>query len=109
MVMLRRRLCLVVLALALARPPAAPAHDILKENHDRALLVRLSPDAVEVEYLLEVDEAHAVNKDLKDADLSGVRTRQALHDFYAAYFGPVLANNLDAKLDGRALEFKCVR
>ena len=98
-------LALLLLVLLAAR---AGAHPVPKDNHDRTLVVRLTPEAVLVEYRLEVDEYRAA-RDLPRSELTGVVSR---NDFYAAftrYYAGVLANNLVATLDGRDLEFACIQ
>ncbi len=95
-------LCLCVL---LASPAAA--HPVPKQNHDRYLVVRLTPTAVVVEYRLEVDEGHAAI-DLPNAELVKVNNRKDLFPVFRDYFADVLAKNLDATLDGQPLEFRCV-
>ena len=50
--------------------PQAPdtAHPVPRDNHDRTLVVRLTPDAVVVDYRLEVDEFRA-SRDLPGEEL----------------------------------------
>jgi ABC-type nickel/cobalt efflux system permease component RcnA len=78
-----------------------------RDNHDRTILVRLTPDALLVDYRLELDESRAA-LDLPRSEAAGVTSRQ---EFYAAvlrYYGGALAGNLDAALDGKPLDFTCV-
>jgi ABC-type nickel/cobalt efflux system permease component RcnA len=91
----------------LAAAVPAPAHPVPRDNHDRTLVVRLTPEAVVVDYRLELDEYRAA-LDLPREDLKGVVTRE---DFYSAFtrvHAGFLGNNLVARLDGKLLEFTCV-
>src|SRR5579884_2777858 len=88
-------------------PAAAAAHPLPKDNHDRTLVVRVTPTALVVDYRLEVDELRAA-RDLPAAVLRSVRDRDELHQRFLDFFADVLANNLDAKLDGRPLTFRCI-
>jgi ABC-type nickel/cobalt efflux system permease component RcnA len=87
--------------------PAAQAHPVPRDNHDRTLVVRLTPEAVVVEYRLEVDEYRAT-LDMPRAELAGVDSRKGFYAAFARYHADLLANNLAATLDGRTLEFTCV-
>jgi ABC-type nickel/cobalt efflux system permease component RcnA len=79
-----------------------------KDNHDRTILVRLTPEAVLVDYRLELDEYRAV-RDLPREEFDGLGDRKGFHAAFARYFAPILANNLVARLDGKELEFTCQR
>jgi nickel/cobalt transporter (NicO) family protein len=99
---------LVIALLALvALTPAARAHPIPRDNHDRTIVVRLTPEAVVVDYRLEVDELRAV-EDMPREELHGLDPAKGFHRLFLDYHAPVLANNLDATLDGKALTFTCV-
>ncbi len=95
-------LCLVLVFAGIAR-----AHPIPKNNHDRTITVRLTPKAVIIEYVLEVDELTAVN-DLPRAEWARLTDRREFFAVFLKYFAPVLSNNLVASLDGEPLEFTCV-
>jgi nickel/cobalt exporter len=98
---------LACLALALLAPPAR-AHPVPKNNHDRTVQITLTPEAVLVDYQLEVDEARAALDMTEDA-IVGVGSRKEFYVAYTRFMAPVLAHNLDAKLGGKALSFTCAR
>ncbi len=98
-----RRLALLALLLA---PTLATAHVVPKDNHDRTLIVHLTPEAVVVDYRLELDEYRAV-RDLPVGALKGVESRKDFHSAFRRHFAPVLADNLVALLDGQELTFEC--
>jgi hypothetical protein len=79
-----------------------------RDNHDRTVVVRLTPEAVVVDYRLEVDETRAA-QDLPRSQYAGVASRKDFYAVFSRYFAPVLGENLVARLDGKALEFVCVR
>src|SRR4051794_29168203 len=83
------------------------AHSVPKDNHDRTLVVRLSANAVRIDYRLELDEARAT-RDLPDEELRGISTRTQFYKTFSRYFADVLADNLVATLDGQPLQFHCV-
>jgi ABC-type nickel/cobalt efflux system permease component RcnA len=83
------------------------AHPVPRDNHDRTIVVRLTADAVEVDYRLEMDETRAA-LDLPRSEAVGVSSRKEFHQVALRFLRPVLAENLDASLDGRPLEFTCV-
>jgi ABC-type nickel/cobalt efflux system permease component RcnA len=87
-------------------PSGADAHPVPRDNHDRTLLVRLTPEGVVVDYRLEVDEWRAA-QDLPRSQLAGLESRRDLYTRYTKYHAPLLANALSARLDGRELEFIC--
>ena len=99
-----------LLSLAVVLAVCAPAigHPIPKDNHDRTIVVHLTPHAIVVDYRLEVDELSAF-KDLPASEANKLTDRRELPPVFLRYFGPVLANNLDATLDGNPLTFTCVR
>jgi ABC-type nickel/cobalt efflux system permease component RcnA len=88
------------------------AHPVPKKQHDRTIVVHLTPEAVIVNYRLDLDEWTAVN-DLKPViSKEEVAGFQKPADVYAAFtraYGPILAGNLSATLDRKELEFRCVR
>ncbi len=86
---------------------SAVAHPVPNENHDRFILVRLTPTAVIVDCRLEVDESRA-GLDLPQTEVVKIKSRDDLHATFCRYFGDVLAGNLVGELDGQALNFHCV-
>jgi ABC-type nickel/cobalt efflux system permease component RcnA len=88
--------------------PSASAHPVGERTYDRTIAVRLSPDAVLVNYELEVNTA-TVNADLaaldEDIDLSKCRFPRDYYEAFVRYHAPYLARNLDATLDGKPLTF----
>jgi ABC-type nickel/cobalt efflux system permease component RcnA len=98
---------LLALPLLLLAAASAPAHPVPRDNHDRTLVVRLTPDAVVVDYRLEVDEYRAT-RDLPAEELEGVTDRKDFHAAFTRYHAGFLGNNLVARLDGKLLEFTCV-
>jgi ABC-type nickel/cobalt efflux system permease component RcnA len=102
--MSRGRLIALLLLLLV---PAAQAHPVPRDNHDRILVVRLTPEAVLVDYRLEVDEYRAT-LDMPRDELAGVTTRAGFYAAFTRYHAGQLANNLAATLDGRTLDFTCV-
>jgi ABC-type nickel/cobalt efflux system permease component RcnA len=92
--------------------PSSSAHPVPRLSHDRVLTVRLTPEAVRVDYHLELDEFTAVYNDLPavldKAELNKLSGREFYPAFTRAY-APILADNLLAKLDGKPLTFSCAR
>jgi ABC-type nickel/cobalt efflux system permease component RcnA len=86
----------------------ASAHPVPRENHDRTIVLRLTPEAILVDYRLELDETRAA-LDLSHAELARVSTRQEFYTAFTRYHAPILANNLVASLDGKPLVFTCVK
>jgi nickel/cobalt transporter (NicO) family protein len=84
------------------------AHPVPKDNHDRALVVRLTPEAVIVQYRLEVDELTGASE-LPRNDLAAILTRKDLHDAISRYLSEVMAENLVGRLDRAALRFRCTQ
>ncbi len=87
-------------------------HPVPKRAHDRTIEVRLLPGPskdqilIQVHYRLEVDEFTVVFDDLPalgdKIDLKNLREPREFFDAYVANYGPILADNLRAKLDGHA-------
>jgi ABC-type nickel/cobalt efflux system permease component RcnA len=88
--------------------PAWPSygHPVPSDNHDRTIVVRLTLAGVTVDYRLELDEARAA-KDLPAEVLEKVTSRKDFYLRFCRYFGPILANNLSGRLDGKELNFRC--
>lgn len=89
------------------------AHPVPRRTHDRTLIIRLTQDALVVEYRLEVDPFTVVYEDLPafddKVDLAQF-TKPA--DFYEAYtrvYAPVLADSLKITLDGVPLPLRRTR
>jgi ABC-type nickel/cobalt efflux system permease component RcnA len=98
-----RTACLLLLALA----APAGAHPVPKDNHDRTVVVRLTADAVFVDYRLELDETRAA-LDLPRSEHAQIRSPRDFYAVFTRYFAPKVAYNLVADLDGKPLEFICV-
>jgi nickel/cobalt transporter (NicO) family protein len=90
--------------------PAATAHPVGERTYDRTIAVRLTADAVFVDYELEVNTA-TVSSDLaalgEEIDLSKCRFPRDFYEAFVRYHAPVLARKLDATLDGQPLAFTC--
>ncbi len=80
------------------------AHPVPKQNHDRTIEVKLKPDAVVVEYHLELDENQAV-RDLPREDIERIGSAEAIPRVFMEYLAPILRDNLFARLDGNKLTF----
>src|SRR6266436_7971169 len=84
------------------------AHPVPQRNHDRVVIVRLTADAVVVDYHLEIDEFTVVFVDLPALDeklnLTGLKPKE-IYDRFTELYAPVLADGLDAHLDGQPLKF----
>src|SRR5262245_15003488 len=101
---------LLALALLFANTPAH-AHPVPRRQHDRTIVVKLTPKAVLVEYRLEVDEFTVVFDDLPAAasseDLAKLSKPVDFYDAFTRYYAPILADNLLATLDQKPLAFRC--
>src|SRR5262245_24614833 len=88
------------------------AHPVPRKEHDRTIVVKLTPDAVVVEYRLEVDEWTVVFVDLPGiddvVDLKKLSKPQEFYEAFTSGYAPFFANNLTATLDGKPLTFRCV-
>src|SRR5205814_406936 len=93
------------------------AHPVPKDAHDRTIVVHVQPGwshvEVSVQYRLEVDELTAFTRDLApylgEIDAGQYRGRLlALYGELARRLGPDLAFRLEAKANGKRLEFKRV-
>ncbi len=85
-----------------------PAHPVPKDNHDRTVVVRLTPEAILVEYRLEMDETTGA-LELPRSETAAISTRKELHAAIGRYLADVLAGNLVAELDGVQLPLRCTR
>jgi ABC-type nickel/cobalt efflux system permease component RcnA len=85
------------------------AHPVPKENHDRIIDVRLTPDAVVVEYHLEIDGKRAqldlIELELPPSEFAALTSETAVARTFIAQVGPILAYNLHARLDDKPLAF----
>lgn len=102
------RLVVAMAVLALSTGTAR-AHPIPRSSHDRTLNVRLTPDAVIVEYGLEVDLWTLVYQDLPQvmeaSDQEKLSEEKEFIRKFTELFGPRLANGLRASIDGERLKF----
>jgi hypothetical protein len=98
--------CRLALLIAILVPPPVWAHPVPKDNHDRTVVVQLTPDSVIVDYRLELDESRAV-LDLPRSALAGAESRKDVHVAFRRHFAPILADNLVATLDGKEVTFEC--
>src|SRR5262245_55585638 len=93
--------------------PYLYAHPVPRRSHDRTIVVRLGADAIVVSYRLEVDEFTVIFDDLPalgdQVDLTKLRKPLEFYDSFTRCYAPILAANLVAKLDGRPVEFRCVK
>ncbi len=84
------------------------AHPVPLNSYDRVIIVRLTPAAVVVDYVLEVDSLTAFNDVpslVSKEEMARLFGANELHAAFARASGPLLANNLLARLDGQALTF----
>jgi ABC-type nickel/cobalt efflux system permease component RcnA len=81
-------------------------------EHDRNIVVKLTANAVVVDYHLEVDEYTVVFIDLpavmEKAELVKLTRPSDFYDAFARLYAPIIAANLDARLDDEELKFTCV-
>jgi ABC-type nickel/cobalt efflux system permease component RcnA len=99
-------------ALCVLRGEKVFAHPVPKDNHDRIIDVRLTPSAVVVKYLLEVDESRAQlelsRAELTPSEFARLTSADAIRAAFRRYCAPILGGNLFARLDGgKPLTFKC--
>jgi nickel/cobalt transporter (NicO) family protein len=98
-------------ALCVLRGESVFAHPVPKANHDRAIEVVLTPTALRVQYHLEVNEDQAAldlaRLELPREEFAAITTPAAFYQAYLRHLAPLLAGNLDAKLDGQSLPFIC--
>jgi ABC-type nickel/cobalt efflux system permease component RcnA len=102
----------LALVLGLTFNAAARAHPVPVNSYDRTIVVRLTPSAVVVEYILEVDSFTARNDVpslVSRAELARIGNPEQVHEAFARASAPLLANNLLARFGGRALTFSCTR
>src|SRR5438105_2607954 len=79
------------------------AHPVARRQHDRTIVVRVTADAIVVDYRLEVDEFTAVFEDLPAIDdklnLSKLANSDEFYEAFSRGYAPILADNLLATLD----------
>jgi nickel/cobalt exporter len=105
-----------------AIPPAGlvSAHPVPRSYHDRTIQVQLAAAddhggvVVRVHYMLEVDEDTAIFEDLPAVqdkiDLAAFRNRpEKYYEAFTRAFGPVLAANLDIRVDGKSWTARFIR
>jgi len=91
------------------------AHPVPRNSYDRTIQVQLTREAVIVAYRLEVDEYTAyydlvtAGSDAAGTDLSKLRRPAEFYSAYTKYLAPILADNLIARFNGRALTFTCMK
>jgi ABC-type nickel/cobalt efflux system permease component RcnA len=89
------------------------AHPVPRRFHDRVITVRLTPEAVLVDYHLELDEWTVVFVDLPavndQVDLTKLTQPKEFYEAFTRAYAPILADNLLARLDGKPLSFTCAR
>src|SRR5947208_8102598 len=102
----------LVMLLCLALAGQAQAHPVPVNSYDRTVVVRLTPAAVVVEYVLEVDSFTARNDVpslVSRAELARIGKPEEVHEAFARASAPLLANNLLARMGGKPLTFTCTR
>jgi nickel/cobalt exporter len=101
------------IALLLFATTTLLAHPVPKNLHDRVIVVRITPDALLVEFHLEVDEWTVVFKDLpeilKAEELRKLNTPREFYDAFSQNYAAKLAELQVAALDGKELNFTCVK
>jgi nickel/cobalt exporter len=115
--MIRTRRLLFELVLSLAACHATlsslEAHPVPRRAHDRTISVRLTANAVVVDYRLDVDDWTVVFIDLPavsdQVDLAKLTKPREFYESFTRCYAPLLADNLTATLDGKPLTFRCVR
>jgi nickel/cobalt exporter len=112
-------IALLAAAVLLVQVPAALAHPVPKDNHDRTIAVHLREDTektqivVLVDYRLEVDDYTAIYIDLpalgEKVDFVNIKQPLQYYDAFVRGYAPILAANLVATMDGQPLSFRCVK
>src|SRR5581483_5154045 len=101
-------LLLSSLCLCVSVVPSTCAHPVPSDNHDRTIVVRLTAEALIVDYRLEVDELRA-QRDLPRSEIAKITSRTDFYNIFTNYFADILAGNLVARLDDKELSFTCER
>jgi nickel/cobalt transporter (NicO) family protein len=102
-----RHLLLSLLAALLFAFPVL-AHPVPKTNRDRTIVVRVLADGLVVDYRLELDEGSIPNE-LTREEAAKITTRTELLETFCRSFAETACRNLDASLDGKELQFKCIQ
>jgi ABC-type nickel/cobalt efflux system permease component RcnA len=102
------RLFPLAFCLSLCLCGESSAHPVPNESHDRVLQVRLTPTAVVVDYVLEINEATAA-RELPRSEAAKVGSLKEFHETFTRYYGGVLADNFLSDLDRAPLDFHCTR
>ena len=87
------------------------AHPLPKLRYDRTIHVELSSNKVKIRYMLEMSELTLAldgGPFIRDKDLGKNRSIINYAEVYVAKKSPIIADNLNAKLNGRRLNFKLV-
>jgi hypothetical protein len=96
----------------LASVGPAVAHPVPRQAHECTVEVRLSPKSVLVQYRLDLDGTTA-QLDLKDNlpedEWRRLDSPRAFYQAFTRVQGPLLADSLNARIDGRKLTLNCVR
>jgi nickel/cobalt transporter (NicO) family protein len=90
------------------------SHPVPRRNHDRTIIVRLTGNALVVDYRLELDEFTGVYIDLpavmERAELAALSSPAEFYQAFMERYAPILGDNLLARLDqGELLSFRCVK
>lgn len=86
------------------------AHPVPKNTHDRIVAVKVAPDAILVEYQLEVDEWTLINNLvalLDREELAALNGREDCYKEFVRRSAPLLADNLITFVDDKPLTFSC--
>jgi ABC-type nickel/cobalt efflux system permease component RcnA len=98
-----------VAVLLLAIPAVSQAHPIPERTYDRRITVRITPSALVVDYVLEINSFTA-SLDLKDRlSLEEFRQIGSLDELYGKFLdvtAPRIGETLLARLDGKDLTFE---
>src|SRR5579871_2940187 len=84
----------LVLGLVLVAASVAEAHPVPRLSHDRTIVVHLTPDAVLVDYRLEIDDWTIVFLDLPavddKVDLKKLRKPEEFYEAFTRCYAPIL-------------------
>ena len=84
------------------------AHPVPNTNHDRVIAVRLTRDGAAVDYSLEVGPETA-SRELFQEEIAKIDDWKEFYPTYLRHQKTALADNLDARLDGKRLAITCVQ
>jgi ABC-type nickel/cobalt efflux system permease component RcnA len=89
------------------------AHPVPQKAHDRTIVIRLTKDAVIVDYRLEVNEFTVVYDDLPaigdQTDLTKLTKPAEFYEAFLSCYAPILRDNLLARVDDKPLTFSCLK